>query len=199
MLTQQEMVWRELLARADHGQRRFDNLTTLAADLDMPVSTVHAAIRRPVSMGAIIPHPGGGGRVVDPTRLLWLWAGARRLDKDLLLSAPSAVSADEVERYLLDKGVILGGFGAVVARAGANAISDYDTVVGYIPPGMALPTLPSGPGEIRVLLLGGDRLITKYGTVVPRAQAYTDLFNLPGWTAARFVEAMSREMVADAS
>ncbi|MHB1525056.1 MAG: hypothetical protein ACYCZN_02035 [Candidatus Dormibacteria bacterium] len=64
---------------------------------------------------------------------------------------------------------------------------------------MALPTLPRGAGEIRVLLLQGDRLITKYGTVVPRAHAYTDLFNLPGWLPARFVEAMSREMLADAS
>lgn len=199
MLTQQEIVWRELLAKADQGQRRFDNLAALAADLDMPVSTVHAALRRPVSMGAILLHPAGGGRVVDPTRLLWLWAGARRLDKDLLVSASSAVPAAEVERQLLEEGAVLGGFGAVVTRAGGGAISDYDTVVGYIGPGLALPTLPRSAGEIRVLLLQGDRLITKYGTVVPRAQAYTDLFNLPGWPAARFVEAMSREMLANTS
>lgn len=199
MLTQQEMVWRELLARADEGQRRFDNLASLAVDLDMPVSTVHAALRRPVSMGAVILRPGGGGSVVDPARLLWLWAGARRLERDLLSSTTSAVPAVEVERHLLEEGVVLGGFGAVVARAEENAIADYDTVIGYIPPGMPLPTLPTSAGETRVLLLGGDRLITKYGPVVSRAQAYTDLFNLPGWPAARFVEAMSRELVADAS
>jgi len=103
------------------------------------------------------------------------------------------------ERWLLECGATLGGFATVVAHQHGNRIADYDTVFAYFPPGVPLPSWPPDSGPTRVLVLAGDRLLPRYGPTVPLAQAYTDLFQLPGWPAARFVEVRSRGMVRDAA
>ena len=36
----------------------------------------------------------------------------------------------------------------------------------------------------------------RYGRVTPLAQAYADLFSMPGWQAARFVEHLDPKLVA---
>lgn len=108
------------------------------------------------------------------------------------------VPAVEVERQATSPDVILGGFGAVVAHLEAvNRIADYDTVLFYGDPGLPdLPTSSAGEGT-EVLVAEPDRLLRRYGRVTPFCQAYADLFSLPGWQAARFVEELNLRRVAD--
>jgi hypothetical protein len=47
-----------------------------------------------------------------------------------------------------------------------------------------------------VLVAEPDRLLARYGRVTPFSQAYADLFSLPGWQAARFVEELDYRKVA---
>src|SRR5713101_1971800 len=124
MITKTEAVWRHLLAEADAGRRRFRTVTELAQDIGMGVSTVHKALQRPADIGAIQVRGAGGVRVLDPWRLLMLWAGRRDLRRNVLATYHIGLPAPEVERKLAGRRVILGGFGAVVARRGANMIAD---------------------------------------------------------------------------
>jgi hypothetical protein len=184
MLSVTEQLWRHLIVSASTGRREWQTLTELAGDVDAAVSSVHDALARPVEIGAVGTWPAGGVMVLDPERLTILWAGRRRLVRDVKRRFRVAASATEVERVLAADAVVLGGFGAVVAALGANTIADYETVLVYGDPA-GLEAAPDGPTE--VIVLEPDPLLPRYGRTTPLAQAWVDLFCLPGWQAARFV------------
>jgi hypothetical protein len=91
---------------------------------------------------------------------------------------------------------VLGGFSAAVAHAGGNRVADYETVLVYGTP--ALETFePAGDrGRTEVLVAEGDPWVGRHGPVTTYAQAWADLFCLPGWQAARFVDQLDPKEVA---
>ncbi len=46
----------------------------------------------------------------------------------------------------------------------------------------------TGADATELVIVAPDRWLEGYGWVTPFAQAYADLFCLPGWQAARFIE-----------
>lgn len=190
------MVWRELLVADElRGVRRHPGLASIAETLGMPTSSVHKALQRPLRMGIVRARPGGGLRLLDPMRLLLLWAGRRTLAADLLDERRVCITAVDAERALPEQ-VILGGFGAVVARCMGNRISDYDRVLCYGGPSAlaGLPESTASTGTIVSLYRADPRLQT-FGAVTPLCQAFVDLFNTPGWPAARFVGSLIPELL----
>jgi hypothetical protein len=192
-----EVVWRHLLVGAREGHRRWPSVTAFAGELDIPVSTAHRSLGHPVEIGAAAVGPLDGLQVLDPARLLVLFAAHRRVSRDIVSRFRVDVPAVDVERSATNSEVILGGFGAVVSHLhGVNSIADYDTVLFYGDPRLPdLPTARSGHGT-EVLVAEPDRLLSSYGRVTPFCQAYVDLFALPGWQAARFVAELDMQKVA---
>ncbi len=201
MLTKTEQVWRHLLVEEGGGRSRYPSLATLASALSLGVSTVHKALQRPADIGAIKINPGGGLRLLDPTRLLLLWAGHRNPTKDLLAEVHVAMPAADAEQLLRPGRFVLGGFGAVVALQGGNSISDYDSVICYGDPRDLTGALRDTAGaSTSITVLEPDPLLRRYGAVTPLAQAFADLFNTPGWAAARFVSSLTADLIsADAA
>jgi len=202
MLPKTEIVWRHLLHEADRDVRRHPSISALADDLGMGISTVHKALRLPADMGAVIVKPAGGIRVLDPFRLAVLWAGRRRLDRDVIDTWRTDLGAPDVERRIALPGVVLGGHGAVVARLARNTIADYASVIAFTDrPGhlrSVIPEMPDGPTT--VVVAQPDPALHRYGNVTPLHQAWVDLFTRPDWQAARFVEAIaSRWVTTDAA
>ena len=192
-----EMVWRHLLVGARAGQRRWTSLSALAVELDIPLSTAHRSLVHPVEIGAVRIGSLDGLQVLDPDRLLVLFAAHRHVQRDVIDRFRLAAPAVEVERLATSTSAVLGGFGAVVAHCGGvNRIADYETVLFYGDP--ALPDIPNAPiGEgTEVLVAEADRLLSCYGRVTPLSQAYADLFSLPGWQSARFIEQLDTHSVA---
>lgn len=197
MLSKTEQVWRHLLVGSfELGKSRHASLTVLATELGLGVSTVHKALQRPAEMGALQIRGAGGVRVIDPSRLLLLWAGHRNLRNDVLYEEKAELAAWEVERVLPVDRFVLGGFGAVVSHEGGNFVSGYDRVLCYGSP-RDLPKFlkKTQSGETVVMVLEPDPLLNRYGRVTPLSQAYTDLFNVPGWPAARFISALSTRLL----
>lgn len=201
MLTKTEQVWRHLLVGAIEGsQRRWHSVTALAAELGLGVSTVHRALLYPAEIGVLAVRGSGGLRVLDPGRLLMALAGRRRLSADIAARFVVDAPAPEVERAITSSVAILGGFGAAVARVGGNTIADYETVLVYGDPRLRrLPATTGGTHQTEVVLLEPDPLMSRYGRTTPLAQAWVDLFNLPGWQAARFVHHLVPRLVTDVS
>ena len=107
-----EQVWRHLLAGAyEHDQRQWPSITALAADIDLPISTTHRALQRPAQIGAVDTSRAGGVVVRDPGKLLIVWAGARRLDRDILDRFHVKATAPQVESSASSPATVLGGFG----------------------------------------------------------------------------------------
>src|SRR5260370_13616608 len=99
MLSRTEMVWRHLLVAAfDQGTRR-TSLTQLRNELDLPMSTIHKALERPRAIGAVRGSPSGL-RVLDPKRLLLLWAAQRDLNGDVVYATKVPMTVNEIEARL---------------------------------------------------------------------------------------------------
>ena len=196
MLTKTEQVWRHLLVAAEGGVRRHASLAALGDELDLGVSTVHKALQRPSKIGALQVRGGGGLRLIDPGRLLLLWAGTRNPKRDIREERRVGPLATEVEGGLPVGRFILGGFGSVVSHEEGNFISGYDRVLCYGDPN-DLPSIlaEDSKGATTVTVLEPDPLLDRYGRVTPIAQAYADLFNTPGWPAARFVRSLSAHLL----
>jgi hypothetical protein len=168
----------------------------------MGVSTVHKALARPVEIGAVDVRPGGGVRLVDPGRLVILWAGNRRLSRDVIERYEVPGSAPVVERSITSPTTVLGGFGAVVAHLRGNVIADYETLLVYGDPALDLSLRPNDPDPSRiteVIVARPDPLLARYGRVTPLVQAWVDLFCLPGWQAARFFHHLLPSLIPDAT
>jgi hypothetical protein len=202
VLSKTEQVWRHLTSAAiEQGQRRWASLSALSGEMDMAVSTVHRALSHPADIGAVDVRPGGGVRVVDPGRLLMVWAGQRKLRRDVVDRVQVPASAPVVERSIRSRTAVLGGFGAVVAHIGGNTIADYETVLVYGEPRISTRRRGADPEPDRVteiVVLDPDPLLGRYGRLTPLTQAWVDLFNLPGWQAARFVHHLLPRLVTDA-
>lgn len=202
MLSKTQQVWRHLGASAlEQGRRRWPSVTALAAELEMGISTVHRALSLPAEIGAVIIRPAGGLRLIDPGRLLMIWAGHRALGHDMVERFEVEGSAPAVERSITNPAAVLGGFGAVVARRQGNTIADYESVLVYGDPRLSRRRQVTDPDPGRtteVIVLEPDPLLARYGRVTPITQAWTDLFNLPGWQAARFVYHLLPELLGDA-
>jgi len=199
VLTKTEQVWRHLLVGAIEGeQRRWASVTALAAELGLGGSTVHRALAYPTEIGALVVRGSGGLRVLDPGRLLMAWAGRRRLAADVTARFVIGSPAPEVERAITGPDAILGGFGAAVARLRGNTIADYETVIVYGDPLLApLPPATGTSPRTEVVVLAPDPLLARYGRTTPLVQAWVDLFNTPGWQAARFVHHLVPRLVTD--
>ena len=198
VLTKTEIVWRHLLvASLERSVARHGSVTALARELGLAISTVHKALQRPAGIDVVQIRPSGGIRVLDPRRLLMLWAGRRNIAGDRLFEGRSQLPAVDVERLLPSDRFILGGFGSVVAHEGGNRISDYDRVVCSGSPDDLPPGITEGTqGGTMVTVLEPDPLLPRYGRVTPLAQAYGVPFNTPGWPAERFVSFLNRRILS---
>lgn len=188
MLPVTEQVWRHLLVAASDERRRWPSLAALSQELGMKTSTVHAALRYPCEVGAITRYPRGGFGLVDPGKLQIIWAGRRRLSRDVVRKFQVAASAPATEAALLSGyPVMVGGFGAAIAALGRNVISDYSTVITYGDP-VGFSEDPDGSTE--VIVCESDPLLARYGRTTPMCQAWADLFVLGGWQASEFWHAL---------
>jgi len=195
MLTKTEMVWRHLLVGAFDKECRRSSLTELSQELGLATTTIHRALERPRSIGAVLGS-ANGLRVLDPRRLLLLWAATRDLAGDIVYLTRVKSSAAGIESRL-PPSAIPTAFTAFVRHEGRNLVADYDHVVVYGNGPELRRRFPSARGESNLLVLEPDPLLPRYGTVVPRCQVYVDLFNLPGWQAQRFLNVLDRELVVD--
>lgn len=191
-----QVVWRHLLVGTREGRRRWPSVTAVAGELGLAVSTAHRSLAHPLEIGAIEVSPIDGLQVLDPARLLTLLAAHRHVERDVVRRLWVAGSAGEVESAVTSPTVVLGGFGAVVAHLGSNRIADYTRVLFYGEPELRrLPAVAPGEGT-EVWVAEPDPWLSHYGRVTPFAQAYADLFSMPGWQAGRFVEQLDPQVVA---
>ncbi|MDA8374074.1 MAG: hypothetical protein M0Z91_07505 [Actinomycetota bacterium] len=190
MMSKREVIWRHLLVGAREGRRGWPSVTALAEELGIAISTTHRSLAHPLEIGALDLSPLGGLRVLDPVRLLALFAAHRHVQRDLVSKSWAAMAATEIEAAAVLAGATLGGFGAVVAHLGVNRIADYSRVLIYGRLDLSfLPKAPEGDGT-EVWVAEPDPWLRLYGPVTPLVQAWADLFSMPGWQAARFVEAL---------
>jgi hypothetical protein len=168
MISKTEVVWRHLLVSAWDENRRRSSLSELSHQLELPASTVHQALERPRSIGAVRGN-ASGIRVVDPRRLQLLWSARRDLERDIVYSTRIALRIREIEARL-PASAIPTAYTAFVRHEGVNLVADYEQVVVYGTVAEMRHRFPPRRGEPNLLVLEPDPLLPRYGSVAPRCQ-----------------------------
>ncbi len=189
-MNKNQVVWRTLADAAfETGKRQWYSLEELADAARSPVSTTHQALGRLTEVGAIEKSRRGGFRVVSPQKIVTLLAANRRLASDTV-----AKTTLEGASQLLDSGsAILGGTDAAAAILGGRAPAGKGVRIVYAEGGADLSDLPEG-NEVLVLRQGAVVESSNRSGSTSLAQTYADLFALPGWQAAEFLEALSQRI-----
>lgn len=195
MISKTEAVWRHLLVSAWDKNHRRSSLSQVSRELELPASTVHQALERPRSIGALRGN-ASGIRVLDPRRLQLLWSARRDLERDIVYSTRIALAVREIEARL-PASAIPTAYTAFVRHEGVNLVADYEQVVVYGSVAEMRRRFPQRRGEPNLLVLEPDPLLPRYGSVAPRCQVYADLFNLPTWQAQRFLDALDSQLLSD--
>jgi hypothetical protein len=160
------VVWREMLAASRAGRRHWPSVTALAGELGVAVSTAHRSLTYPVEIGAVEISPMEGLVLLDPYRLLLVFAAHRHLQRDIVGHVCLSSPPSEVEAAIYGQpGCVLGGFSAAVAHAGGNRVADYETALVYGAPSFdGLEPAATGEGA-EVVLVEGDPWVGRHGPV----------------------------------
>lgn len=182
-----DAVWRMLADSALQGRREWKNTGDLAFESGVGEKLAYKALQRPVSIGAVTRHPGGGFSVTDPERVLTLLAAARSL-RDATRTRFDAAQqlAAEISAYAI------GGTRAAAHHLGGrNTVADHGSAILYVPTSVHVAGLPPGD-EALVLTADSHTLNLWHDGFTSPSQTYADLFAQPGWQASEFRRALWR-------
>lgn len=182
-----DAVWRTLADAALQSRREWKNTGDLAWEAAVGEKIAYKALTRPVEIGAVTRHPGGGFSVTDPERVLTLFAAARtlrearrtRFDAAQQLASAAAMYA-------------IGGTRAAAHHLGdRNTIADHAPVILYVPSNSPITALP--PGDEALVISADPKTLEAWRDgFTSAAQTYADLFAQPGWHASEFRRALWR-------
>ena len=188
-----ELVWRTLADAALLGNRRWANLSDLAFQAGVPVTTAHLATKKLADIGAISRYGGGGFSVVSPDKLLTLLSAWRNLENDTLAFTTAKAFSQVTEKQKMS--FAFGGpTAAVFHLGGQNKVSDFSKTLAYVQVGdVESIDWPEGD-EVRVLTMDTRAAKTWQG-FSSLAQTYADLFATSGWQASEFRLALREKFV----
>jgi hypothetical protein len=194
-MLKKEIIWREILYQGIEKNNRQFQQKTLAADFGFSLSTVFNALKVPRKIGAV-KVSGRNFVLVDPLKLLYLWASHRNLGKEIVYKTHTDGSVQEIEG-LMPKGIIYATYSAFKHRLKEPLPADYDKVYVY----GSLKSLkeiqkrfPARRGYENLVVLKTDPFLKKYGPITPLAQTFVDLWNLPEWYARDFYLALEQKI-----
>lgn len=185
-----DAVWRTLADSALRGDREWKNTGDLAWRAGVGEKLAYKALLRPVEIGAVTRHPGGGFSVTDPERVIMMLAAARSLRG----ARPTLFSATQ-DLLNLAPEYAIGGSRAASHHLGDRKIADHAPAIVYVSNGLELGELPHG-AEALVLHIDAHTLATWSDGFTSPAQTYADLFAQPGWQASEFRRELWRQWFA---
>lgn len=182
-----DAVWRMLADSALKGHREWKSTGDLAFESGVGEKLAYKALRRPVSIGAVTRHRGGGFSVTDPERVLTLLAAARSLHEAIRTRFDVAQHlAATASAYAIG-----GTRAATYHLGGLKGIADHGPAILYIPTSVHVGGLPPGD-EALVLTANAHTLDLWNDGFTSPSQTYADLFAQPGWQASEFRRALWR-------
>jgi len=188
------MIWREILFQGLEKSNFNFQQQELAEKFNLSLSTVFNALKAPRNIKAI--QAGGRGfSLVDPEKMLYLWATERQWEKDLLYSSLVSGQPAEIESSV-PAGTIWGFYSAYQYRFG-DSPSDYDKVFIYIRKddlAEIKKRFPYKKGPENLFVLEADPFLSSYGNYGTLAQIFTDIWNTDDWYAREFLSKLKLKM-----
>lgn len=200
-MKKKELVYALVLHRFfEQKQAKFTQLE-LAKQLEISTSTVNNALAPLVKMGAIIVG-GMNFRVVDAKKILFYWASARNLRKDVVFSTGVKEGVSFAEKHL-PSGVVFTAFtgfkfkfASVPADYGSVYIYADDFAVKQITKRFPQQEAKRATSHARLFVLKKPEKLELAcdGGVASNALLFVDLWNLRDWQAKEFLSELEKKM-----
>ena len=185
-----EIVYLELLYKAIEKKTKISTQAELARSLGVSLSTVNAAVKVLERMGAVVIKPRAL-HIVDVKKILYYWASARDLQRDIVYATRVEKPVVEIEKSMPDDAV----FGAYTAYKFLfkDVPADYSEV--YVYGGDELKKrFPAVKGVPNLVVLKKELLMERYGKTTTIANTFVDLWNLKEWYAREFIKEMEGKL-----
>lgn len=191
-MRKKEIIWREILVEILKSKKREFTQKDLAKKFNISLSTVFNALKVPRASNAI-KVTGRYFELIDAEKLLYIWANARNINKDIIYQTHIDQGAAEIENHLPPE-VIFGAYSAY-KMAFKDTPADYDKVYVYASHLAEIKKrFPPKKGYPNLIIFKADAFLKNYGEITPPPQIFADLWNLPEWYAKDYLSALKEKL-----
>lgn len=186
-----EMIWREILFQAIEKKNYKFMQKDLAKKFGFSTSTIFQALKVPRKMGAVEVR-GRFFTLEDAEKILYHWASARNLEKDIIFRGRVEMNAFEIEGNIPPDSIFAGYSAARMLLS--DSPSDYDKVYLYGDSEEIKKRFKFTKGEPNLFVLKKDEFMGNYGQTTTLAQTFVDLWNIKEWYAKEFTKALKEKI-----
>ncbi len=191
-----ESIYREILYRAIEKKEFQLTQSELSKELVLSLSIVNLAIKKLKSIGAVKINQRSFN-VLDIKKILYFWASARNLEKDIIFKARIEMPVREIERNLPD--IIFTAYTAYKFKFN-DVPADYSEVYAYADE-KELESIKKrfkidkdiGNKKPNLFILKKDNSMNLYKSI-PVSQIFIDLWNLKEWYAKEFINEFEKRI-----
>jgi len=188
-----EQVFREILYQALEHKKRVLTQAGLSKELGFSLSTINLAVKKLERMNSI-SISGMNFKVIDPKKILYLWASERNLEKDIIYQTRADMPVREIEKSMPE--ITYAAYSAYKLKF-EEAAADYSEVYVYCDENDLQDIkerFPERNGPPNLFILKKDDNMSRYSATGTLAQLFVDLWNLRQWYAADFLKALEAKM-----
>ena len=186
-----ELVYRELLLGFIECEKAVFTQLGLAKALKISLSTVNNALKPLRKMGAV-KVKRRSFEVVNAKKILYYWASARSLEKDVIYKTRAEMAVSEIEKAM-PSDVVFAAYTAYKFRF-EDVPADYSEVYVYCRNDGLKEVVKRFPQSKNpnpnVFVLKKEFADNE----MPLAQMFVDLWNLKEWYAKDFVKALEEKL-----
>src|SRR3989338_1954214 len=185
-----EEVYREILHQSEKGCKTLTQ-KFISEKLEVSLSNVNNALNPLRRMGAIDVKKRCF-RIINENKIIYHWASARNLKKDIIYARRAEKSMADIEKSMPVSAVFT-AYSAYRLRF-HDAPSDYSEVYVYCDDLEEIKKrFPESKNVPNIFVLKKDKSMDKYGKIATNANIFVDLWNLPEWYAQEFLKAMEQK------
>lgn len=180
-----ELVYGYMLEQALEKKRKRMTQAEIAAALSISLSTVNAAIAHLRKMNAVRVKRRSFD-VVDAKKILYYWASARNVGKDIVYATRADAPVREIEKRMPPT-IIYAAYSAYKIMFG-DVPADYSEVYVYGDAEEVRKRFPPAKGRPNIFVLAkGPRQMTI-------ANIFVDIWNMKEWYAREFLDALEAKL-----
>jgi predicted transcriptional regulator len=192
-----ESVYREILYSAIEKKETGFTQSAISKKLNLSLSIVNSAIKRLDAIGSV-KIKRRGFNLIDIRKLIFYWASARNLEKDIIFKARIEAPVREIERAMPD--VVFTAYTAYKLKFN-DVPADYSEVYAYADEAQLASVkkrascfkLSLNDLNSNFFVLKKDKVLSLYSSL-PLAQLYVDLWNLKEWYAKEFLDELAKRI-----
>lgn len=191
-MLKKEIIWRDILYEALEKKILFFQQKKIAQKFNFSLSTVFNALKTPREIKAVEIN-GRGFKLINAEKLLYLWGTERKLEKDIIYKTFANYPIEKMEG-IMPNNITWGAFSAYKYKFG-SAPSDYGKVYIYSDNAEEIKKrFPQIKGQANLFVVKTDQYLKNYGSAMPLAQIFVDIWNMSDWYGKEFLNKLKEKM-----